>query len=281
MSMDTVEGNGVAAEAPITDAPAAEAPETTGPADPEVAEDFDERWTGEQAKTYLTKLRKQNEAYRRRWEPIENAFDGLEPGNAQEILSLAGAVKNWDEGTIRSKIASWASGLGMTVAEAKAAAAEVIADATDDGDEPLTKKGLTEALTRWQADQAKAQQAQQAQQAQERRAGEIRTRVTELGYDPAKDAVGHDALWGVANRLIHESHGTLDAIAAINQAHETLDGWRTQIIDEYLKPKRQDAQRQVTPSGVASTAVDSNEPTDLDEASRRARARIASGNSRS
>jgi hypothetical protein len=270
MSMDSiVEGNDAVSEAPdaadalVTDPSPAEAP-----AAPE------DNWatrTPEDMREEIEKLRRESATKRVRYAPYEKAFDGMNPNDAREIIELAQAVKTWDEATIKGKVGAWAAQFGLTAAEAK----EVVAEATDDGDEPLTKAGLAEALKNFQRDQQAAQAAQATERQKRERADEIRQHVKSLGYDPEKDRRAHSALYGIAHDLMEASHNTLDAKVALDQAHEALDGWRTQVIDEYRSSKTRDAGRVSTPSGVGGTPTKDNTPTNLDEATARAKSRVA------
>lgn len=271
MTMDAIEGSGAPAEAPVTTDAPVEAPAETTP----VEDNWASR-TPDDMREEILRLRKES-AGRRDKLKTYGVFDEMTPENAREILDFARAATTtgWNEEAIRQKIVTWGQGFGMTLAEAKAAAAEAMSDATDDGDKPLTVKGLQEAMAKMRADQEAAEKAAAGEREKQAFIDSIRAKVSELGYSEAADPVRHGLLNVTAQRLMRESHGQLDALTALDQAHEALDGWVAQKVDEYMAKKRQDAARVVTPTSTAGTAVPTNEPTDFDEAGRRARARIA------
>lgn len=286
------EGSGVA-EAPAVEAPAApatEAPAAPAESDYEHRSDFDS-WSREDLTRELKKSRDEVVKSRQKYKPIAEAFDGLSPHNSREILDFVGAVKGWsgapdDEAAsaaVQAKVAAWAEGMGLSVSAAKAAAAEMMADATDDGDTPLTRKSLTDALAKWQADQAAEQQRAAQERARHEQGLEMQRRVnqraTELGYDVAQQNPAADFVFGTMRMLQERAQYRMDSVAALEQAHEALDGYVAQKIQEYVSGKRLDAARTVTPAGAASTAVEDTTPSTLDEASARARARIAAGQS--
>lgn len=269
MSMDTVEGSGSVTEAPaapVTEAPAGEAPAA------EPGSDF-ASWPREDLEREVAKLRREDTNRRHKLKSYDEAFGALDPNLANDVMDFVRAVGRGDGAAYSGHVARWAEQVGLTKAQAE----EVIAEATDDGDEPLTRKGLMEALAKLQAEQAQGAQKQAAERAQQEWLQGVRDHVKSLGYDEVAEPISFEALWGLAARYMRESRGSLDAKAAFDQAHEALDGWRTQIIDEYRAGKRSDSARVVSSPGASATAVADNTPTDLEEASKRARARIAAG----
>lgn len=256
----------VAPEAPTTET-AAPAEETGGGADLSAWERADlEREVG--------KLRRENLDRRHKMKAYDEAFGDLHPDMAAEVMDFTRAIRGQDGATVNSIVAGWADQLGLTKAEVK----EAVAEATDDGDKPLTMKELEAAF-------AKQREAETSKQAEDRKKSEkaaadtkvaesIRATVKELGYDAEKDPDRHEHLYAVAARLRRESAGSLDAVEALKQADELVKLYRQSVIDEYRAPKARDAQRVVTPSGIGGTPTKDTTPTDLDEATRRATARL-------
>lgn len=227
----------------------------------EAAPDWSDR-THESLVDEVKRLRDEQAKKRIRYAPYERAFDGMDPGSAEQLIQFASAVKNWDEPALKGMVGTWATQFGLSKAEAK----EVIEEATDDGDKPLTQAALQKALADMQRQQNEQMSKAQRDAAQATKVAGIRKHAEGLGYDEAKDALMWDTLFTHSQRILRESKGSLSETEALDRAHEALDGLRTKHIDEWRSSKSQDAQRKAAPSAVGGTPAKDNTPTNLDDA---------------
>lgn len=213
-------------------------------------------------------LRDENAKRRQALAPYSETFDGIGDDTRAVLIDFAKAVKSGDEQAIKGYVAAWAESFGISKAEV----ADAVEQAEEEKGRPLTAADLQKLRDELKAEyQQEWQQAEQARQVADI-AGRVTAHAEKLGYDQAKDPVAWTALLNYAMRL-QQSEG-LEALPALDKAHEALEGWRQQQIDTYVASKGQEARRRPAPSSTGSAPAKDSTPKNLKEANEAARARF-------
>lgn len=212
-----------------SDAPLPEAEEPAAPAEPEHPESVP--WEDH------VKLRHENENYRKTWQPIEKAFDGVHPEDREALLNLVSTYKE-DPAQAAAIMRQYADALAANDGEA-------VLDDAPGNDQPLTRADLDRALAAERQAFAKEQQkAAEAQAVQQ-----YERDAVALGYNPQSEDPVEASRYVRLLSIASKNGGDLQA------ADKVLTGERQKIIDEYLAAKKAESgstpvpQTGITPSG--------------------------------
>lgn len=170
------------------------------------------------------KLRHENEAYRKRWQNIEQAFDGVHEDDKTALLELVSTYKN-DPAQAAAIMRQYADALAANDGEA-------VMESEPSEPKYLTADDLNRVLTEREQKAAATQAIQK-----------IESDAVSLGYNPESE--DYVALLSIASK----NGGDLQA------AHKVMTDKRQAIIDEYLASKKAESgstpvpQTGITPSG--------------------------------
>lgn len=214
-----------------SDAPLPDDPEPEAPATPEHPESVP--WEDH------VKLRHENENYRKTWQPIEKAFEGVHPEDREALLNLVSTYKE-DPAQAAAIMRQYAEALSANDGEA-------VMDAEPAEPKYLTADDLNRVLTE-REQKAAASQA----------VAKIESDAVTLGYNPESE--DYVALLSIASK----NGGDLQA------AHKVMTDKRQKIIDDYLASKKAESGSTPVPQTGAAPSGE-HEIKSLADADRAAR----------
>lgn len=172
----------------------------------------------------IKELRKEQQRYRERFQPLEQAFTGVHPDDMQFFTTLAGLAASGNrDGLVEA--------FEQAITVLRPPAEEPAAD-----EEPPAEKSVDEIVAE-KVNEILAQRDQQSEEQQIQR--QITAKMEDLGYSDPSDATARLVLF-TAQEMISAEPGLL-AVDAIQKAHEQIDSRFSEKAVEYAKSKAKTA----------------------------------------
>lgn len=252
-------------------------------------EDGDEEQTPEERLAALeaanAKLRKENQSYRERWQPIERVFAGLRDDDAAAIAGFARTVAGGNRPAMLEWLATNATAVagddlvdelrkyGFTKGEAKAAVEKAGADedTVDPGGKDVTQlvKELVEGRL------AEERKARLEEQRTQQRVAEVDAGLAKLNLEPGSDEA--QEIIAEASRILNRGQGPTGATSDADFMAQLLEQADRALFERWqgkLKERRKPIERTAPPDGAS---VAPQRPRTAEERVRAIEAKLAGG----